>query len=161
MSRSPALLILVAAPALSCGEAATGPEASLCDTRHSVEVCADRAEYEFTDPVTVTTRNVSSLPIFRDGCAIKLVGVTSLVREFEERYNPTLHCGRGATPAVAKANMVRIEPGASFQESLTFSPLSFQGYYRVNVWLLDEEGGLAVETPATSGIFRVFPASSE
>lgn len=161
MSRSLASFTLVAAVALalSCGETATGPEASLCDIRHGVEVCVDRAEYERTERVSVTTRNASSDPIFKDGCGTKMVGVTSLGRPFEEVYLPTLRCGRDVTPAVVRANMVRIDPGASFVEELTFHAFAFQGYYRVNMWILDEEGRLAADTPAPSGIFRVYPAS--
>lgn len=159
MSRSLAPLLLAATAALACGEDATGPAADLCATRHGVEVCADRAEYQRSDPVAITVRNATSRPIFKDYCSTKLVGVTSLVRAFEEEYNPRLRCGNGATSADVRANMVRLEPGESLQEELTFSPFAFQGYYRVNVWILDEEGQLFPETPAHSGIFRVFPST--
>ena len=161
MSRSPIPLVLLAAVALACGEDATGPEVAVCATRHGAEVCADRAEYERSEPVTVTTRNVSSRPIFRDVCSTKLVGVTSLVRAFEEDFNPRLRCGNGATAADVRANMVRLEPGESFAESLEFTLFAFQGYYRVNVWIVDEEGQLVDETPAASGVFRVFPSTGE
>ena len=150
---------LAATLALACGDAATSPEVPLCGVRHGVEVCADRAEFRRTDEVTVTTRNISSRPILKDGCATKLVGVTSLVRAFEEEYLPSLRCGRGVTLAEVRAKMTRIEPGASLVETLTFQSFAFQGYYRANVWLLDEEGGLAADTPAVSGIFKMFPAA--
>ena len=161
MIRKPSFMVLVAAAVLSCGEDATGPEVAVCDTRHGAEVCADRAEYERSETVVVTTRNVSSRPIFQDVCSTKLVGVTSLARTFEEDYNPRLRCGNGATAADVRANMVRIEPGESFDERLSFTLFAFQGYYRANVWIVDEEGQLAAETPATSGVFRVFPSSGE
>lgn len=162
MSRNPVPWTLAAVAALACGDgAATGPDVVLCDVRHEVEVCADRAEYERTDPVTITVRNLSSSPILKDGCGIKLVGVTNLTHPFEEEYLPTLRCGRGVTLAEVRANMVRIEPGGSYTEELSFHFFAFQGYYRANVWLLDEEGNLAVDTPATSGIFRMFPAATE
>ena len=93
-------------------------------------------------------------------CSTKLVGVTSLVRAFEEDFNPRLRCGNGATAEDVRANMVRIEPGESYTENLEFTLFAFQGYYRANVWILDEEGQLVAETPAHTGIFRVFPSSS-
>ncbi len=159
MSRGLLASMMAAALVVSCGEDVTGPLAELCATRHGAEVCANRAEYQRTQPVTFTTRNVSSRPIFKDACSTKLVGVTSLSREFEEEYNPRLRCGSGATAADVRANMVRLESGESFEESLTLPTFAFQGYYRANVWILDEQGERVAETPAFSGIFRVFPST--
>lgn len=159
MMRSLSFVVLAAAAVLSCGEDATGPEVAVCATRHGAEVCADRAEYQRSESVAVTTRNVSSRPIFRDVCSTKLVGVTSLARTFEEDFNPRLRCGSGATTADVRANMRRLDPGESFTESLEFTLFAFQGYYRVNVWILDEEGHIVAESPAASGVFRVFPAT--
>lgn len=153
--------MLAAALALSCGEDATGPAVSLCATRHGLEVCVDRHEYEPSESITVTSRNVSGARIFKDSCAIKPVGVTNLEVEFEAFYNPTLHCGREATRADIVEHMVALDPGGSTRETVTLPFFSFQGWYRVNVWLLDAEGNLAVDTPATSGIFQVFPSVGE
>ena len=158
MSRRLLLSLPAALLALSCGEDATGPVGSLCATQHGLEVCVDRPEYEPRQSITVTSRNVSGARIFKDSCAIKPVGVTNLEVEFEASYNPTLHCGRGATRADIVERMVELEPGDSTRETVTLPFFSFQGWYRVNVWLLDAEGNLAVDTPATSGIFQVFPS---
>ena len=121
-------------------------------------LAAALAEYERNELIAVTTRNVSASPIFKDSCAIKPVGVTDLRREFEEVYNPRLHCGSEVTRADIIEHMVEIVPGASFEETLGISPFAFPGWYRVNVWILNAEGSLAAGTPAISGIFRVFPA---
>lgn len=158
MSRRLLMSIPAAVLALSCSEDPTGPESSLCATQHGLEVCVDRPEYEPRQTVTVTSRNVSGARIFKDSCAIKPVGVTNLEVEFEASYNPTLHCGRGATRSDIIQHMVELEPGDSTRETVTLPFFSFQGWYRVNVWLLDAEGNLAVDTPATSGIFQVFPS---
>lgn len=158
MSRRIPASMLAALLALSCGEDATGPVRSLCATQHGLEVCVDRREYEPRESITVTSRNVSDARIFKDSCATKPVGVTNLEVEFEAFYLPTLHCGRGATRADVVQHMVELAPGDSTQETVTLPYFSFQGWYRVNVWLLDAEGNLAVDTPATSGIFQVFPS---
>ncbi|WP_420632659.1 hypothetical protein [Candidatus Palauibacter sp.] len=159
MSRGLPAPILVAALALACGEDASGPAAALCATRHGAEVCVDRPEYRPTQSVTITTRNVSGGPIFKDACATRLVGVTNLEVDFDETYDPRLRCGAGATRAEIMANMVELGPGASFEEALTIHSFAFQGYYRANVWILDAEGGLVAEAPATSGVFEVFPSA--
>jgi len=158
MSRRLLMSLPAAVLALSCGEDATGPGSSLCATQHGLEVCVDRPEYEPRQSITVTSRNVSDARIFKDSCSIKPVGVTNLEVDFEASYNPTLHCGRGATRADVVEHMVELEPGDSVRETVTLPFFSFQGWYRVNVWLLDAEGNLAIDTPATSGIFQVFPS---
>ncbi|WP_420632658.1 hypothetical protein [Candidatus Palauibacter sp.] len=56
--------------------------------------------------------------------------------------------------------MVRIEPGASTEETLAIGSSVRQGYYRVQVWILTEDGALAADAPATSGIFAVFPSAN-
>lgn len=159
MSR--ALPLLAAVLVLSCGEDATGPVGSLCATQHGLEVCVDRPEYEPRESIAVTSRNVSGAPIFKDSCATKAVGVTNLEVEFEEFYNPTLHCSRGATRADIVERMVALEPGDSTQDTVTVPFFAFQGWYRVNVWILDAEGNLAEETPAASGVFQIFPSVGE
>ncbi|MCY3700976.1 MAG: hypothetical protein OXH46_15260 [Gemmatimonadetes bacterium] len=161
MSRRLLMFLPAAVFAVSCGEDATGPVGSLCATQHGLEVCVDRPEYEPRESITVTTRNVSGARIFKDSCGTKPVGVTNLEVEFEAFYNPTLHCGRGATRADIVERMVELGPGDSTRETVTLPFFSFQGWYRVNVWLLDAEGNLAVDTPATSGIFQVFPSVGE
>ncbi|MXX78057.1 MAG: hypothetical protein F4Z33_03545 [Gemmatimonadales bacterium] len=151
---------LAAALVLSCGEDAVGPATSLCDTRHGVEVCVDKPEYGRSELLIVTTTNVSGSPIFRDSCAIKPTGVTNLSAEFEEVYNPRLHCGPEVTRTDIVERMVEIAAGASAVETLRFAVHAFQGWYRVNVWILDREGSLAFDTPAVSGVFRVHPSTN-
>ncbi|MYA32723.1 MAG: hypothetical protein F4164_10345 [Gemmatimonadales bacterium] len=160
MSRALPIPALAVALVLSCGKEAVGPATSLCDTRHGVEVCVDKSEYGRSERLIVTTTNVSGNPIFRDSCAIKPTGVTNLSAEFEEVYNPRLHCGPEVTRADIVERMVEIAPGASADEILGFAIHAFQGWYRVNVWILDREGNLAFDTPAVSGVFRVHPSTN-
>lgn len=158
MSRRIAMPVLAAVLVLSCGEDATGPVVSLCATQHGLEVCVARAEYQPSQSIAVTTRNVSSSPVFKDACGTKPVGVTNLEVEFEAVYNPRLHCGPDVTISDIVERMAELAPGESVEETVRLTSFAFQGWYRVNVWLLDEEGNLAVDTPATSGIFQVFPS---
>ena len=55
--------------------------------------------------------------------------------------------------------MVRLEPGASTTEILRlgYSP---QDFFRVTVWLLTPDGEPAFDTPATSGVFVIFPGAN-
>ncbi|MDX1577633.1 MAG: hypothetical protein R3266_04075 [Gemmatimonadota bacterium] len=158
MRRHTIAFALLALTPLSCGGGdVTGPLGeSLCNTRLGLEVCVDRAEVRQGRSVTVTIENVSAGPIFKDGCATKAVGKTSSEAAFEEVYNPTLRCGSGAGPAEIVAAMVELEPGEVLEESVEIPFFAFQGFYRVNVWVLDEAGELAAPRPAFSGTFEVF-----
>lgn len=145
--------------ASSCGGDTAGPVGSLCATRDGAEVCANRPEYRPGQSVTVSTRNVSGRVIFRDVCATRLVGVTNRATEYDESYDPRLRCGRNVSRADIVARMVKIEAGDSFEERVAIAPGAFQGWYRVNVWILDSDGDRVSGGPASTGIFQVFPSA--
>ena len=155
------LVILTAAiaPALSCSGEATGPRGSLCDTRHGAEVCVDRPEYRSNEAIVITTRNVSDGPIFKDACATTALPDPDSEEDFRPAYNPRRHCGPRVTRTVIVERMVRLEPGASTTEILRlgYSP---QDFFRVTVWLLTPDGEPAYDTPATSGVFVIFPGAN-
>ncbi|WP_419167564.1 hypothetical protein [Candidatus Palauibacter sp.] len=156
MLRNLAISMGVTALALSCDSGATGPRGSLCDTRHGAEVCVDRAEYGLHDVIAITTRNVSDRAIFKDACG------TSRVAEMDSEdvrpiYAPHLNCGPGVTLATIVERMVRLEPGASTQETLQIG-FAVQDFYRVYVWILAADGTLAADSPATSGFFTILPS---
>ncbi|MCY3599761.1 MAG: hypothetical protein OXN85_07300 [Gemmatimonadetes bacterium] len=152
------ILTAVIAPTLSCSGEATGPRGSLCDTRHGVEVCVDRPEYRSNGAILVTTRNVSDRPIFKDACGTTVLPVPDSEEDFKPHYNARRHCGPAVTRTVVIERMVRLEPGASTRETLRlgYSP---QGFFHVTVWLLTPDGALAFDTPATSGVFVIFPGA--
>ncbi len=153
------ILAAAIAPALTCSGEATGPRGSLCDIRHGAEVCVDRPEYRSNESVVVTTRNVSDLPIFKDACGTTALPDPDSEEDFRPNYNPQRHCGPAVTRTVIVERMVRLEPGASTRETLQlgYSP---QDFFRVTVWLLTPEGALAFDTPATSGVFVIFPGAN-
>ncbi|WP_419167563.1 hypothetical protein [Candidatus Palauibacter sp.] len=160
MSRGCLGSIMAAALALSCSGDPTGPGGSLCATRHGAEVCVDRPEYGLNQSIVITTRNVSGSTIFKDACATTRVRVPDDEEDFRPFYAPRLRCGVEVTRAEIVQRMVRLAPGASFEETLRIAGSVRQGYYRVHVWILAEDGTLAADTPATSGVFTVFPSAS-
>jgi len=153
------LIVALSSGLTGCGSPSTGPGGQQCDTQAGVEVCAERSQYSPTDIVRFTVRNRGFAPIYMDACSTKPVGVTSLSNEFEAVFNPTLRCGAGATTADVVANMVEIPPGEMSQATVQIVSFAFQGFYRVNVWIVDAEGMLVPPAPAVSGIFEVFPSA--
>ncbi len=151
--------ILTVVTATACSGDPTGPDSGRCNVRNGAEVCAARAEYGPAQTVVFTTRNTTGGPLYKDGCSTELVGRTVFTNPFKERYDPTLRCGPNPTQADIVANMVELAPGETVQESLDLSFFAFQGFWRVNVWILNADGTLAAATPAFSGIFKVFPSS--
>ena len=90
---------------------------------------------------------------------MKLVGKTDRAAEFEAVFEPQGRCGPGATLADIVANMVELAPGESFEDGIQIISFAFQGFYRVNVWILNADGTLAANTPAFSATFLVFPSA--
>jgi len=90
---------------------------------------------------------------------VKIVGKTSRTAAFPEDYSPQVRCGSAWTLADIVENMVEVPAGGSVQESQQIQSFAFQGYYRVNVWLVDETGERIGSTPVYSGTFEVFPSA--
>lgn len=158
MSRSAPLVVVCAALVWGCGSDATGPTESLCATRNGVEVCVDRAQYRPLQTINYTVRNTTAGPIFKDNCSLKPVGITRRDLEFEEVFNASLFCAPG-TPTDVMANMDEIGPGETLSATAPISAFAFQGFYRLNVWIVQADGTLAHDVPSHSGIFEVFPSA--
>jgi hypothetical protein len=155
-----ALAALAALLAAACSESLTGSgPRSLCDLVQGAEICAARSEYRPGDDVTITIQNRGTETIRVDACSIKIVGKTTEKAVFAEDYAPNILCGVDWTIEDVVANTVEIAPGGSVTESRQIQVFAFQGYYRVNVWLVDETGARIAPVPAHSGIFEVYPSA--
>lgn len=143
-----------------CGESPTGAGARACSTIDGIEVCADRSEYRPGDVISLTISNRGGETVFKDACSTEVVGKTSLSGAFEDDYDPTLHCGEDVTPADIAAAMIELPPGDAIVESQSLARFAFQGFYRVNVWILDGTGARISMTPFHSGTFEVFPTAN-
>lgn len=145
---------------MGCSTSPTGSRALPCATVDNIEVCADRLEYRPGATISLTVTNRRSETVFKDACSTEIVGKTSQAVEFEVDYDPTLYCGEDVTLAEITALMVELPPGASIVESYTLARFAFQGFYRVNVWILDETGTPISTLPFHSGTFEVFPTAN-
>jgi hypothetical protein len=144
----------------ACGGSTTGSGGdSLCATTQGMEVCAGRAEYSPNDNFTASVRNTTSDPVFADGCSFKVVGKTSRTAKFEDDYSPTIQCGTDVDQEEILANLIEIAAGQTVDMLLKIPPFAFQGFYRVNVWILDDQGMQVSTVPAYSGTFEVFPSA--
>ena len=144
---------------LACGSA-TGPGgASLCATGLGVEVCAAKSEYSPGDIVETTVRNTTSESLYVDVCSLKPAGKTDRDRPFETDYLPGTACGPDVDLDEIRSRMVEVAPGATARFEPRLPTFAFQGFYRVNVWLLDANGERVNEVPAFSGTFVVFPSA--
>ena len=158
---TPLIRALAAAVVTACGSEITEPTKSLCATRNGVEVCVvGAAQYSPGDLVRFTVRNMTGASIYKDNCSTKLVGNTGGDDGFDEVLDPTLRCGSNAGVQDIVANMIELAPSEENSDSLQLVSFAFQGYYRVNVWIVDADGAVAFNTPAISGIFDVFPSAN-
>lgn len=144
-----------------CGDSAMGPGSGRCATNQGIEICSDRSSYPPGASVGLTITNQGTTTVFKDFCSVKIVGKTDRSVPFEARYDPTLLCGLDVTPAEIVANMVELPPGASIEEQHRLTTFAFQGFYRVNVWFLDENGDRISTDPFFTGTFDVIPTAGK
>lgn len=152
-------LALALAVPQACGGSPTDPSRLPCATVDGIEICADRSEYAPGATISLTITNRRSQTVFKDACSTEVVGKTSPSAAFEVDYDPTLFCGEDVTLAEIAALMIEMAPGASIVESYSLARFAFQGFYRLNVWMLDETGERISTTPFHSGTFEVFPTA--
>lgn len=156
-------MTLLASAALSstaCGDSPVGADpATLCATSQGLEVCVGRGEYSPADEVETSVRNTTSETVRAGYCSMKAVGKTDLEADFETVYSPTVRCGADVDLDEIRSLMVEIPPGATETFDPPLSPFAFQGFYRVNVWILDENGERVAGLPAFSGTFLVIPTA--
>ena len=144
----------------ACGDSIAGAGAKdLCATSQGIQVCADRSEYSPNDNLVATVTNTGSESVLADGCSIKAVGKTNRASEFDAGYSPTVQCGIDVDAAEILANMVEIPAGQSVEMAIRIPPFAFQGFYRINVWILDAAGEPVATQPVYSGTFEVFPSA--
>lgn len=144
---------------LGCGSATGANAADLCATGQGVVVCAGKPEYRPAEMVETTVRNTTSETLYVDGCSLKAVGTTNRDSPFETAYLPTARCGADVDLDEILANMVEVPPGATARLEAPLSVFAFQGFYRINVWILDVSGERVSELPAFSGTFLVYPSA--
>jgi len=153
-------ILFAAVSVAACSDSPVGAgSAALCATNEGVEVCVASATYRQSDVVEVAIRNGGGETRYVDWCSLKVVGKTSRSVPFPEDYAPQARCGSNWTPADVIANRIELPPGGSIQESPQISSFAFQGFYRVNVWLVDENGDRIGTKPVFSGTFTVFPSA--
>ena len=156
--------ILIVAGTLAiagCGSSTAGPAngPDLCATTQGFEVCAARAEYSPNETVTTTVRNTTAQTAYVDVCSVKPVGKTSRSAPFATDYSPQFGCGSDVDLDEIVSNMVELAPGASTQVTPKIAPFAFQGFYRINVWIVDAAGERVSNEPVFSGTFEVFPSA--
>lgn len=152
--------LVATAATWGCSDSATAPGARPCATRDGIEICADRSEYRPGATVTLTLTNGGAAPVFVDDCSVDIVGKTSREVPFDEDYDPTLRCGQDVTPAEIVSRLIELPPGTAVTASYSLATFAFQGFYRVNVWIVDATGARTSTTPHYSGTFEVFPTAS-
>jgi hypothetical protein len=144
----------------ACSETVAGPsDDSLCSTNQGLEVCADRREYSPADDLTASVRNAGTESVFVDACSIKVVGKTSRTAKFATDYSPSIQCGSDVDMTEIVASMVEVPAGQTRELMIKIPTFAFQGFYRVNVWILDASGERVSSLPVFSGTFDVFPSA--
>lgn len=140
-----------------CGDGITAPK---CDRCGDVRVLTERGEYKPGTIIGVTIANKTAQPLRYDWCSLAAVGRTDSADPFDTTYRPSRRCGFGAGVDEVRARMITLAPGATERDTVTLQGAALQGQYRINLWLVDENGNVELGNPVVSNTFDVFPGAS-
>lgn len=132
----------------------TEPKCERCD---EMRVVTDRPEYRPGSVVVFTLTNRTTSELRYDWCSVAVASRGS--SDFEINYSPARRCGFGAGLAEVLEHMVILAPGETLRDSATISSGATQSQYRIQLWLLDENGLPEAGNPIASNIFDVFPGA--
>lgn len=134
---------------------------STCRADRGVELCVDRSEYAPGDTIHLRMTNAGAGEVVRiDECSIQLSGTAGSTDELDWLYRPSRRCGFGVTTEIQLARAFVLASGQSATTLLGIARGTPQSFNRVNVWLLDPEGGLVSEEPVTSTVFTILRSAS-
>ena len=128
-----------------------------CESGGQIEVCIPVERARPGTDLQVTVVNGRSTAVVLDLCAMRARMGESPSDEFVGPFDPTLRCGRGASDEDVLLRAVTIPPGSSHVESMGLSPILPQGWYRVNVYLLQEDTAVPTsDSPFLGPVFDVY-----
>jgi hypothetical protein len=110
--------------------------------------------------IAITIANQTTQPLRYDWCSVGTVGRTDSADPFDTTYRPSRRCGFGAGLDEVRSHMITLAPGATERDSVATPSGALQGQYRINLWLVDENGNVELGNPVVSNTFDVFPGAS-
>jgi len=132
----------------------TEPKCERCD---EMRVVTDRPEYRPGSVVAFTLTNRTTTELRYDWCSVAVASRGSA--DFETNYSPARRCGFGAGLSDVLEHMVLLAPGETLRDSAAISSGAAQSQYRIQLWLLDENGLPETGNPIASNIFDVYPGA--
>jgi hypothetical protein len=148
-----AVLVAVAA----CSDGITAPNCERCD---EMQVITDRPEYRPGSTIAFTISNRTTQLLRYDWCSVGLASRGNGDDFPPATYSPARRCGIGADIDEVLEHLVLIRPGESLRDSVTISGAANQSWYRVMIWLLDENGVPQPGNPVVSNTFDVYPGAN-
>lgn len=153
------LLLSIALIAITACEAGGITDAT-CDRCDEMRIRTDRPEYRPGTVIAFTITNQTAAPLRYDWCSVQLASRNSPEAPFEERYLPSRRCGFGAGVDEVLEKMVALQPGESVRDSVPINGAANQAQYRIQVWLVGDNGLPEPGNPIASNVFDVFPSAS-
>jgi len=136
----------------------TGPDEQ-CSTSDNIEICTDKAEYATGATVSFTITNLGQATIFQDMCSGGTVGRRKASEEWSPVSGTTRLCREDQTVEDVIANMRSLEPGKALNDQIKTSPFAFQGFWKIQVYVVDQDGQRIREEPFDSAVFDIFPSA--
>jgi hypothetical protein len=136
----------------------TGPD-EVCNTSGDIKICTDRAEYATGATVSFTITNLGQATVFQDMCSGGTVGRRKTNEEWSPVSGTTRLCREDQTIEDVIANMRPLERGQTLNDQIKTSTFAFQGYWKLQVYVVDQDGHRIREDPFDSAVFEIFPSA--
>ena len=151
-------MVLCAAAAAAGCSSLTGPDEQ-CNESGDIRICTGKAEYATGSTVDFTLTNLGQVAVYQDMCSGGTVGRRKVSEPWSPVSGTTRLCREGQTVEDIIANMRLLEPGKTLADEIPTSPFAFQGFWKIQVYLVDQDGQRVREEPFDSAVFDIFPSA--
>ena len=140
-----------------CSNDIAAPSCERCD---ELRVLTDRPEYRPGSVIAFNVSNRTTSVLRYDWCSVALASRGNGDDFPPAIYSPARRCGFGAGVDDVLEHMVLIPQGETYRDSVTISGAANQSWYRITIWLIDENGVPQPGNPVVSNTFDVYPGAS-
>ena len=157
LTRLLALAISASGSVAGCSSL-TGPDEQ-CNTSDNIRICTGNDEYATGSSVDFTVTNLGQVSVYQDTCSGGTVGRRKTSDEWSPISGTARVCREDQTIEDVIANMRLLEPGKTLTDQIKTSPFAFQGYWKLQVYIVDQDGQRIREQPFDSPVFDIFPSA--
>lgn len=152
MIRSAPLCLIIAAVLPACDSAPTARN-EVDESRLDIEIRTLQEAYRPLDLAVARITNRSDVPVFRDLCSGQIEGRRTAADEWNGSYGSGRACAVPAGRPYPESQ--RVAAGETVTDTLPINSEAYEGEWRFQYFLYDDDGDLLPLEARISNVFRV------